>query len=276
VLATFNDITDRKAAEELREQSFKDLKKTSEQLLDSNNRLQQSNLDLMQFASVASHDLKEPLRKILVYGDMLMGQIKERLDPKEAEILDKITRSSSRMKVLIDDVLTLSKLSNRDIIFDRVDLNGLVQRICDDLEVTINDKRAEIIVDDLPTINANVGQMNQLFQNLISNALKFNDKKVPRVTIQESEITHNLREELKLPQAREYLGIEVIDNGIGFDNAYAEKIFGIFQRLNPGAGFEGTGIGLAVCKKIVENHNGVIKAESIQGKGSRFLIALPA
>jgi two-component system CheB/CheR fusion protein len=276
VLATFNDITDRKAAEELREQSFKDLKKTSEELKDSNTRLQQSNLDLMQFASVASHDLKEPLRKILVYGDMLLNQVKERLDPKETEILDKITRSSSRMKVLIDDVLTLSKLSNRDIIFDTVDLKSLVQRICDDLEVTINDKQAEIMVDELPLITANIGQMNQLFQNLISNALKFNDKKVPRITIKESQITQSLRDQLSLPAARPYKGIEVIDNGIGFDNVYADKIFGIFQRLNPAGGFEGTGIGLAVCKKIVENHNGVIKADSMPGKGSRFLIALPA
>jgi two-component system, chemotaxis family, CheB/CheR fusion protein len=274
LVTTYDDITQKKKAADVIAQNFEDLKVASSRLQESNYRLEQSNMDLLQFASVASHDLKEPLRKIQTFGNLLYSKIERKIEPNEKNYLDKIVSSSHRMQTLIEDVLTLSKLSNTDIPFVKTDLHAVLKHIVDDLEITIREKGTQIIVDKLPVIEAVTGQMHQLFQNLISNALKFNESATPVVSIREYQITEQDITEYKLEDASDYVGVCVQDNGIGFDNRYKEKIFGIFQRLHNNQ-YQGTGIGLAICKKIVDNHHGFIRAEGEEGKGARFIIILP-
>jgi two-component system, chemotaxis family, CheB/CheR fusion protein len=271
LVTTFNDITQKKKAADVIAQNFEDLKIASSRLQESNYRLEQSNMDLLQFASVASHDLKEPLRKIQTFGNLLYSKIERKIEPNEKNYLDKIVSSSHRMQTLIEDVLTLSKLSNSDIPFVKTDLHSVLKHIVEDLEITIREKGTQLHVADLPVIEAVTGQMHQLFQNLISNALKFNESPSPVVSISEYRITDDDVASYKLESANDYVGIAVEDNGIGFDSRYKEKIFGIFQRLHNNQ-YQGTGIGLAICKKIVDNHHGFIRAESEEGKGARFII----
>lgn len=194
----------------------------------SNTALQQSNYDLMQFASVASHDLKEPLRKIQAFSSILQGQIKNKLTADEQSYFDRITNAASRMYALIDNVLTLSKLSQSDVLYEPTDLMELVRRIVDDLEIMITEKNARIHLNPLPTIDAIPGQMHQLFQNLISNALKFNQSPQPTVIISASP---PMAQEVadRGVTADEFIKLTVEDNGIGFDPVYSEKIFGLFQ-----------------------------------------------
>lgn len=274
LVTTYIDITQKKKAADVIAQNFEDLKVASSRLQETNYRLEQSNMDLLQFASVASHDLKEPLRKIQTFGNLLYSKIERKIEPNEKNYLDKIVSSSHRMQTLIEDVLTLSKLSNTDIPFVKTDLYAVLRHIVDDLEITIREKGTEIKVDKLPVIEAVTGQMHQLFQNLISNALKFNESKTPVVNIREHKINEQDMLEFKIDDPDEYIGITVEDNGIGFDSRYKEKIFGIFQRLHNNQ-YQGTGIGLAICKKIVDNHHGFIRSESEEGKGARFVIILP-
>lgn len=273
LVVTLTDVTDTKRVAELLVQNYEALKNTTGQLEHSNKQLEQSNYDLMQFASVASHDLKEPLRKIQAFGHLLKSKAGDRLDG-ETQYLDKMIGASSRMQHLIDDVLTLSKLSNKDIPFVRTNLNDTLKHMLDDLEITINERNAKIVIAELPTIDAVPGQMNQLFQNLIGNALKFNEHKTPTLNVKTHVITAKEAKELGI-DAKAFTCISVQDNGIGFEEAYSEKIFGLFQRLHGSAEYKGTGIGLAICKKIVENHNGFIRARSAPGKGSTFFIYLP-
>jgi two-component system CheB/CheR fusion protein len=273
LVATFTDITQKKKAADVIARSFEDLKVTSDRLQETNFRLEQSNMDLMQFASVASHDLKEPLRKIQTFGNLLFTKIEKKIEPSEKNYLDKIISSSHRMQILIEDVLTLSKLSNTDIPFIKTDLYAVLRHIVDDLEITIKEKGTRIEIDKLPLIEAVPGQMHQLFQNLISNALKFNESTSPIIKISKRSVTKE--EEINYDiSGEDYIGICVEDNGIGFDDKYKDKIFGIFQRLHNNH-YQGTGIGLAICKKIVDNHRGMIRAESKPGKGSAFIILLP-
>jgi two-component system, chemotaxis family, CheB/CheR fusion protein len=274
LVTTFTDVTQKKKASDVIAQSFEDLKNTSSKLQETNYRLEQSNMDLLQFASVASHDLKEPLRKIQTFGNLLYSRIENKLEPGEKNYLDKIVNSSHRMQVLIEDVLTLSKLSNTELPYNKTDLKGVVQHIVDDLEISIKEKGTQIQIGNLPAIEAVSGQMHQLFQNLISNALKFNDSDVPVVKIQTRNLTSEEKDEYGIND-NDYVVICVEDNGIGFDEKYKDKIFGIFQRLHSTHNYQGTGIGLAICKKIVENHHGYVKAESRPGKGSSFIICLP-
>lgn len=273
LVATFNDVTQKKNAADLIAQNYEDLKTASSKLQETNFRLEQSNMDLLQFASVASHDLKEPLRKIQTFGNLLYSKIEKKIEPGEKNYLDKIVTSSHRMQTLIEDVLTLSKLSNTDIPFAKTDLHGVVKHIVDDLEIAIREKGTDIQVGKLSVIDAVPGQIHQLFQNLISNALKFNENPKPVIRITERNPT---KEELKandLPDDS-YTMICVEDNGIGFDDRYKDKIFGIFQRLHNNH-YQGTGIGLAICKKIVDNHHGTIRATSREGVGSTFVVILP-
>lgn len=271
VVTTYYDVTEKKKAADELNRSYEALKLSSSQLASSNMELEKSNLDLMQFASVASHDLKEPLRKIETFGNMLREKMAGYAENGEISYLDKIIRSSGRMKVLIEDVLTLSKLSNSDQSYSRVDLANIVHRVKEDLEITIAEKEAEINVDPLPEINAIPGQIRQLFQNLLSNALKFNNHK-PIINIRQIEIDETTAKGLKIDPA-DYTCISVSDNGIGFEPQFSEKIFGIFQRLN-GSMYDGTGIGLAICKKIADNHQGFIIASSTLGEGSEFRVLL--
>ena len=271
VVVTISDITQKKNAENLLTNSFEQLKSTSNELSQTNTRLEQSNYDLMQFASVASHDLKEPLRKIQVFGNLLKDKIFEDLPKSEKNYLDKMISSSQRMQSLIDDVLTFSKLSNNDSTLLHTDLNEMIKQIVEDIDIAIKEKNAIIEVDQLPIVLAKPGQMRQLFQNLISNSLKFNNG-VPVISIK--RVALNEAEHAASYEKGEYCCIEVSDNGIGFDEKYGDKIFGLFQRLH-GNIYHGTGLGLAICKKIVENHGGVINVSSKAGVGTVFRILLP-
>jgi two-component system CheB/CheR fusion protein len=273
IVTTVTDITERKKAAEMLAKGYEELKNTSSKLEVTNTELERSNFDLLQFASVASHDLKEPLRKIQAFGNLLKERVKDKLEDGESNYLDKVISASNRMQVLVEDILTLSKLSHTQLPKFPTDLTEIVQKITEDLEIMIKEKNAEIKLEGLPTINAVPGQMHQLFQNLISNGLKFNEKEKPIICIKQVSISKELKLLYNIHND-EYVCIEVIDDGIGFEQQYADKIFGIFQRLD-GNKYQGSGIGLAICKKIVEKHNGYIKAESVPGDGAKFIILLP-
>ncbi|MDH7462763.1 PAS domain S-box protein [Chitinophagaceae bacterium 26-R-25] len=244
-------------------------------LQEANDQLEKSNAQLEQFAYVSSHDLQEPLRKIQTFSDLVLQKIDEPgFDGKL--YIQKVISSAGRMSVLIEDLLNFSRINKTDDKFETVDLNKVLENVVNDFEVLVDQKHATVIKGLMPRINAIPIQMNQLFFNLIGNALKFSDKH-PVIEISARVLP---REELKsypLLQSsnRNYVELTFKDDGIGFDQAYAEQIFLIFQRLNEKKKYTGTGIGLAVCKKIVENHNGVIKAEGKRGVGAKFTIVLP-
>ena len=236
--------------------------------------LERSNLDLMQFASVASHDLREPLRKVQTFGTRLEEMLAGRLNEEEADLFRRLVNATARMHTLISDVLRLSILSDQTSSFEPVDLNAVVSQISDDLELIIRERNAELTMAPLPTVLAAPGQMHQIFQNLISNALKFNTNAVPAIHIEPVPLTDTVASELELP-TREYTVIAVTDNGIGFEQKYEDKIFGMFQRLHGRSQYMGTGIGLTIVKKIVENHRGYIDVQSEPGRGTTFRVALP-
>ncbi len=275
IVMTFTDITEKKRSADLLQEGYRNLKLTSEKLEVSNLELERSNLDLVQFASVASHDLKEPLRKIQVFGNLLADTTDHLLNADQKIYLEKIISSSRRMKQLIEDVLTYSKLSSTEGRATTVDLKELIAKIKDDYEITIKEKNAEVVVGNLPEITALEGQMRQLFQNLVSNALKFNDNSAPQIKIETKPVDKDLIREYGLNDTSKYVCITVEDNGIGFEEQYKDRIFGLFQRLHNAGSYQGTGIGLAICKKIIDNHNGIISASSQPGKGTVFTLILP-
>jgi two-component system CheB/CheR fusion protein len=271
-VVNFLDISELKRLNRILEAGYADLQVTSSQLETSNYKLQQSNLDLLQFASVASHDLKEPLRKIQVFGNLLRDKTREKLDKAESGFLAKMINASNRMETLIDNILILSRLSETDKPHARVDLNEVVNQIVDDLEISIRDKGVQITMDKLPVVKGIAGQLHQLFQNLISNSIKFNQGQ-PAIHIYEETLPAELAADFNV-DPEDYRTIHIQDNGIGFDERYGQKIFGIFQRLDP-TNYQGTGIGLAIVKKIMDNHKGFIKACSKPGEGALFIIVLP-
>jgi two-component system CheB/CheR fusion protein len=277
VVSTHADITDKKSAIDQIAKNFEDLQFASQQLRNSNEQLERSNFDLLQFASVASHDLKEPLRKIQAFGNILKSKIQNKLAEDELNYFNKIISASDRMQSLIEDVLTLSKLSDNGVKKEPVDLGKLTTRISDDLEIAIKEKGAIIKIGTLPIVNAVPLQMHQLLQNLISNALKFSNtavKKKPLIVIETKPITQLHEKEFNIG-AEHFVCISVKDNGIGFEQEYRDKIFGIFQRLH-GREFDGTGIGLSIAKKIVENHGGYIYADGRLNGGAEFFFFLPS
>lgn len=274
LVITYTEITEKKKAAEALAIHYSELKQTTKKLSYTNAALEQSNYDLLQFASVVSHDLKEPLRKIMTFGSLLQANDSTR-NEKEKTYLEKMLKSSARMKNLIDDLLSFSKLSNKNVQYQTVNVNDVIHAIIDDLEIQIKEQQAEIKSGPLPRIEALSGQVNQLFQNLISNSLKFVHNKKPKIDIDEVPVPKELIKQFKIAEPDDYVCISVKDNGIGFEEEYKEKIFGLFQRLPTTEKTPGTGIGLAICKKIVENHNGFISAKSEVGKGSTFYIILP-
>lgn len=240
------------------------LKLNNQQLKDINLELEASNHDLQQFASVASHDLQEPLRKILIFSSMLKNNHLGELSEPGSLYLEKIISSSNRMKTMIVDVLSYSRLSTYTNNFELTDLSDIIHEVLDDYEILIADKNAEIIVGELPSAEVNRGQIRQVFQNLISNSIKFCGPGVKPVI--------RISAGAALPDMCE---ITFADNGIGFDELYSEKIFSLFERLNTKDKYEGSGIGLAISKKIIDKHNGSITAESKNGEGALFRIRLP-
>ncbi|MCU7491638.1 MAG: PAS domain S-box protein [Bacteroidota bacterium] len=238
-------------------------KKAAERLHEVLKELERSNNELEQFAYVASHDMKEPLRMISSYLQLLSKNYKGKLDENADDFISYAVDGALRMSTLINDLLLYSRVSSKAREFTSVNLKGVVEDVLGDLEVLINESKAVITYKDLPTVKADDLQMKQLFQNLIQNALKFRNSEGIKVDIS-SERTGS-----------EWL-ITVRDNGIGIDPQYYERIFVIFQRLHEREKYSGTGIGLALCKKIVERHGGRIWVESEPGKGSSFHFTLPA
>jgi two-component system CheB/CheR fusion protein len=188
----------------------------------------------------------------------------------------KISASAKRMSELISDLLSYSRVSKKGNEFVQVDLNEIMQKIESDFELLVREKSATIICDKLPVIKGIPIQINQLLFNLIGNALKFNDKPTARISVTCKELSSSEQQTVAgLSRAKTYYKLVVSDNGIGFSNEYKDRIFTIFQRLNDGGRYEGTGIGLAICRKIVENHNGHISASGVEGEGAEFFVYLP-
>lgn len=253
-----------------------EVRQRTEELENSNEDLRRSNDELSQYAYVASHDLQEPLRKIRIFAGMLAGR--ETHSPQGAGYVDKISQSAERMSLLIKDLLEFSRVSGSDRALVPVDLNGVVHQVLNDFELAISEKSASVQVADLPTIQAIPLQMNQLFYNLVGNALKFIDpERPPQIAISarkadDAEVAHHIRK--PLPHTT-YWRISITDNGIGFDPAYADQIFEVFKRLNAREAYPGSGIGLALCRRIVGKHGGHLFTDSVPGKGSTFLFLLP-
>lgn len=238
--------------------------------------LARSNRELEDFAFVASHDLQEPLRKIRAFGNRLDSGYKEALDERGQDFLARMLNAAERMSMLISDLLSFSRVSTRGKDFEDVNLNTVISGVLGDLEIAIEETDAHVEKPDLPTIRADKSQIDQLFLNLLSNALKFHKPNV-KPTIKISSTNPDKADMVDVLLADEYDWIKIIikDNGIGFEQSFAEKIFAPFQRLHGRSEYKGTGIGLAVCRRIVERHNGQIFAQSSPGEGSTFIILLP-
>jgi light-regulated signal transduction histidine kinase (bacteriophytochrome) len=262
------EVNERKASEEK-------VTELNKQLLENISRLETANKDLDLFAFMASHDLQAPLRKIRMFSDRLLAS-QDNIFTKEGKLyLSRIQEVSKRMQELINDILRFSKISVEKQSFEAVDLNGVIVEVLSEMEAVILEKNAQIILDPLPVLPASTVLMGPLFSNLISNSLKYGKKgEPPRIHIRYEEgpaMTMANGQELEGRYGRIYIE----DNGIGFDQKYAEQIFDMFRRLHSNAEYEGTGIGLALCKKIVEMHNGFISARGKPGEGAVFIVALP-
>ena len=240
--------------------------------------LQRSNEDLEQFAYVASHDLQEPLRKIRSFGDRLAIRYRNQLEDQGVDFIQRMQSAATRMQALIEDLLSYSRVSRSNDIFQPVDMNLIMSEVLEDLDVQIKREGALIKVDKIPTFIGEKIQIKRLLQNLINNAIKFHKPEhKPIVSINSRLVKSNEIESelgISLPNVP-YIRIGVKDNGIGFEEKYVERVFNIFQRLHGRLEFEGTGIGLAICRKIVMNHKGYITVQSEVNVGSEFIIVLP-
>jgi signal transduction histidine kinase len=256
-LITWQDITERKMAEAA--------------LAENASRLEHSNRELEQFAFVASHDLQEPLRKIQLFGGLLMDAAAGKNQGVDtADLLKRMINASQRMQNMINGLLSLSRVSTRGQPPSRLDLNQLVDDVLQDLEVSITRTHGQVEVEELPALEADPLQMRQLMLNLIGNALKYHRPDTPpRVRVR--------GEKVQMPGARNLPGVRILveDNGIGFENEYVERIFQPFERLHGRGEYEGTGMGLAICQKIVERHHGSITAVSAPDQGATFIVTLP-
>jgi light-regulated signal transduction histidine kinase (bacteriophytochrome) len=245
------------------------------QLLENIARLETANKDLDLFAFMASHDLQAPLRKIRMFSDRLLAGSTTSMSNESRLYLTRIQEVSRRMPALINDILRFSKISAEGQSYEEVDLNIVIRDVIAEMDAAIREKNAEIIVDTLPVLSASTVLMGPLFSNLVSNALKYTKKnETPRVRIRYEEGPAAALTNGKEAEAR-YGRIFIEDNGIGFEQKYAEQIFDMFRRLHSNAEYEGTGIGLALCKKIVEMHRGYISAIGRQGEGAVFIVSLP-
>jgi len=253
VLASIVDISERKRQEE--------------SLLRNSRELERSNEELARFASVASHDLQEPLRKIRTMGARLHERSQAQLDEKSRDYLQRMIKAGDNMHRLIRDLLELSRVSTRSQPFAEIDLGAAAAEALSNLELAVEESGATVEVAPLPRLQADPAQMRQLFQNLIGNALKFRREEAP--------LEVRVRAEIEGGGSGAVCAVSVSDNGIGFDERYRGRIFDVFQRLHGKGRYEGTGIGLAICKKIVERHGGEITARSVPGSGSTFLFRIP-
>lgn len=270
-VVTTIDINDQKQQHEILE---KKVDERTRLLMKMNHALEISNNDLQQFASVASHDLQEPLRKIHLYANLIVDRHGAHLDGASAYI-QKILHSSARMKSIITNIMSYSKLSAENVDFEKTDFNVMISELIEDLEISITEKNAEIEVGKFPIIETIPGQIRQVFQNIIGNALKFSKPSVPpKITIT-PKLVNKLSAEAPQDPTGDYCQITIKDNGIGFDERFRESIFLLFHRLHSKDAYEGTGIGLAIAKKIIEKHHGMITATGHEDEGSSFTIVLP-
>ena len=262
VTASFHDITH--------------VKKYESELKNNISRLEQSNIELEEYAYIASHDLQEPLRKIRTYGSYLKKQHWDKLDSTGQKHVDKMIESAERMSILITDILGFSGLK-REQEFIETDLNEILENVLEDLDLLIQEKRAVIHYDILPIVEGIPLQMNQLFYNLLNNALKFSLPGIaPRITISCRILTEDEPDSYEIRDKKvPFCELVFSDNGMGFKQEYAEQIFGLFRRLNNKVEFPGSGIGLSLCRKVVTNHNGKIVARSHENQGASFYIILP-
>ncbi|HEX2606945.1 MAG TPA: ATP-binding protein [Flavisolibacter sp.] len=261
-------------AQKLVEETLKDnqeLKETQHQLKENQQtmeryieELNRSNEELQTFAFVASHDLQEPVRKLLFYSDYLLKLYKDALDKKGSDVLQSMHAAAQRMRSLIQDLLLFSQINKEEIVLRPVDLNKIVGDVLNDLEMGIREKQARIDVQSLPQIQGDDRMIRQLFGNLISNSIKYSQEGTPLVITISSE------------QKGAAFELAFRDNGIGFDEKYLPQLFTLFQRLHPREKYKGTGLGLAICKKVADLHGGRIWAEATEGSGATFFVSLPA
>ena len=261
----FTDITTIKNAEQKMSKYVEDLK--------------HSNDNLEQFAYAASHDLKEPIRKIQTFSDRLHILLMDKLSEKEKFYFNRMSIATDRMRTLIDDLLIYSHMSTVSGILEIVDLNSLMKSVREDLELEIEEKKAKIEVGLLPAVKGNKRQLQQMLQNLLSNALKYHRPQIsPHIEVKSRRVEgeDSLLSRMSDDRKGAYHLIQMTDNGIGFESSYAEQIFSIFTRLHGNEEYLGSGIGLSIVKKVIDNHGGAVWAESSPNKGAVFNILLPA
>ena len=263
-----NEISERKSSEE-------QIIELNKELIKNIDGLEKANKELDRFAFMASHDLQEPLRKIRAFSERLAEKNKDRFDEDDTLNLARIQKSASRLQELIKDILSFSKISVEANFFKVTDMGQLLQEVIEELQPIILEKNALVIPAALPALPVNPGLMKTVFLNLINNAVKYAKKEEPPV-IEIYCDSYDERKQGGLPGSPlKYCRIYVRDNGIGFDQEYAELIFEMFQRLHSQQAYPGTGIGLALCKRIAEKHNGFISALSREKEGSTFIVSLP-
>jgi signal transduction histidine kinase len=238
--------------------------------------LYQSNKELEEFAYIASHDMQEPLRKITTFSDRLSEKYKDVLTGDGAMYLSRMVASAANMRSLIDDLLEFSRISKTGQIFEKVNLDKILSQVKTDLELSIEDTGTVINSQPLPVVEAIASQMKQLFTNLIVNAIKFRKPGIhPEITIESEVLPENEKSLHALSPNTKYYKIKVTDNGIGFEEEYATRIFQVFQRLHGKSEYPGSGVGLAICKKILEHHKGLIYGQNLPGIGACFIFILP-
>ncbi len=261
-VGSIRDVTEQRQIEE-------DLKNKVEEL-------NHSNRELEEFAYVASHDMQEPLRKISTFSDRLSEKYKDVLTGDGLMYLSRMIASAENMRSLINDLLDFSRVAKTEQPFEPVDMNLILQQVRMDLELTIEETQTVINCSTLPLIHAIPSQMKQLFANIIGNAIKFRKPGIlPRIAIDTNMLTEDEKLRYELVQNTTYYKITIADNGIGFEDEYSSRIFQVFQRLHGKAEYPGSGIGLAICKKIVEYHHGIIYAENVPDTGARFTFIIP-
>lgn len=254
-------------------QDVTEIKRMEKELIQKSAELANSNESLRQFAYVASHDMKEPLRKIMMFSDMVINAERERLSEKSINQLRKMQASSKNLFRMIEDILSFSLLEAKEE-KQKVKLSTIIHQVTDILEETIKEKNASIIFNGLPEVTVITSQFRQLFQNLIANSLKFARKDEPPKIVIRANITSSPSLELDAP-TKQFLEINVEDNGIGFPEEANEQVFELFNRFHPKTQYEGTGLGLSISRRIVQNHHGVIRASGKQGRGAIFTIVIP-
>ena len=261
-VGSIRDVTDQRSIED-------DLKNKVEEL-------NHSNKELEEFAFVASHDMQEPLRKITTFSDRLSEKYKDVLAGDGLMYLSRMVAAAENMRMLINNLLEFSKISKTKQAFEPVNLNLILKQVTTDLELVIEETGTEVNSHSLPRVYAIPSQMKQLFANIISNAIKFRKQDVkPVITIENNLLTEDDRQKFELPVRARYYRISISDNGIGFEEEYSARIFQVFQRLHGKSEYPGSGIGLAICKKIMEYHRGLIFAENVPDVGARFVFILP-